>query len=125
MLLFFFNDTATTEIYTLSLHDALPICKSAVDPIEIRVAVELEDLLGDRAGIFRIQIDRAGLERGENDAGVAQTGSMLDRCLALHRLAQHFAEDIGLGKALGADAQRVGLRRQREDEREEREGEPH
>src|SRR3712207_7914169 len=24
--MFFFNDTATTEIYTLSLHDALPIC---------------------------------------------------------------------------------------------------
>ena len=24
--IFFFNDTATTEIYTLSLHDALPIC---------------------------------------------------------------------------------------------------
>ena len=27
LLLFFFNDTATTEIYTLSLHDALPISK--------------------------------------------------------------------------------------------------
>src|SRR2546422_2344148 len=27
---FFFNDTATTEIYTLSLHDALPISLSAV-----------------------------------------------------------------------------------------------
>src|SRR5574337_2188109 len=26
---FFFNDTATTEIYTLSLHDALPICRSS------------------------------------------------------------------------------------------------
>src|SRR3712207_6896532 len=25
-VLFFFNDTATPEIYTLSLHDALPIC---------------------------------------------------------------------------------------------------
>ena len=25
---FFFNDTATTEIYTLSLHDALPICRN-------------------------------------------------------------------------------------------------
>src|ERR1022692_4663116 len=25
-LFFFFNDTATTEIYALSLHDALPIC---------------------------------------------------------------------------------------------------
>src|SRR5437588_12752786 len=27
---FFFNDTPTTEIYTLSLHDALPICPPAV-----------------------------------------------------------------------------------------------
>src|SRR3712207_6893979 len=26
VFVFFFNDTATTEIYTLSLHDALPIC---------------------------------------------------------------------------------------------------
>src|SRR2546422_6320108 len=29
-LFFFFNDTATTEIYTLSLHDALPICGAPV-----------------------------------------------------------------------------------------------
>src|SRR2546421_10269481 len=28
-LFFFFNDTATTEIYTLSLHDALPISASS------------------------------------------------------------------------------------------------
>src|SRR5574342_1215320 len=28
LFFFFFNDTATTEIYTLSLHDALPICRS-------------------------------------------------------------------------------------------------
>src|SRR5258708_39548952 len=28
---FFFNDTATTEIYTLSLHDALPILHAGVD----------------------------------------------------------------------------------------------
>src|SRR5256885_17247852 len=31
-LFFFFNDTATTEIYTLSLHDALPIYKLASAP---------------------------------------------------------------------------------------------
>src|SRR2546430_9789922 len=30
---FFFNDTATTEIYTLSLHDALPICSTMPDLI--------------------------------------------------------------------------------------------
>src|SRR2546425_702932 len=29
LLFFFFNDTATTEIYTLSLHDALPISARA------------------------------------------------------------------------------------------------
>src|SRR2546430_17440547 len=29
---FFFNDTATTEIYTLSLHDALPICVRSAEP---------------------------------------------------------------------------------------------
>src|SRR3712207_8050353 len=28
-IIFFFNDTATTEIYTLSLHDALPIWRPA------------------------------------------------------------------------------------------------
>src|SRR2546426_12772837 len=30
VLFFFFNDTATTEIYTLSLHDALPILRAAM-----------------------------------------------------------------------------------------------
>src|SRR3712207_7392993 len=31
-VLFFFNDTATTEIYTLSLHDALPIFELLEEP---------------------------------------------------------------------------------------------
>src|SRR5689334_23944640 len=35
LLFFFFNDTATTEIYTLSLHDALPIC-SAASPASLK-----------------------------------------------------------------------------------------
>src|SRR5260221_11290390 len=33
---FFFNDTATTEIYTLSLHDALPICVPAIVTVPIK-----------------------------------------------------------------------------------------
>src|SRR5216684_8998614 len=32
---FFFNDTATTEIYTLSLHDALPTSPEAVDAVVV------------------------------------------------------------------------------------------
>src|SRR2546429_6026444 len=33
LLIFFFNDTATTEIYTLSLHDALPISSPVPAPL--------------------------------------------------------------------------------------------
>src|SRR2546428_4948880 len=33
---FFFNDTATTEIYTLSLHDALPILTAAIVQVQSR-----------------------------------------------------------------------------------------
>src|SRR3712207_7002672 len=39
--MFFFNDTATTEIYTLSLHDALPICHGAGSA---RVELALDDV---------------------------------------------------------------------------------
>src|SRR5258708_39264372 len=40
LLFFFFNDTATTEIYTLSLHDALPIYGAVVSK-ELRTVPEL------------------------------------------------------------------------------------
>src|SRR3712207_7451497 len=44
---FFFNDTATTEIYTLSLHDALPIY-AGLDEVDVlaRRRVEAVALLG-------------------------------------------------------------------------------
>src|SRR6266480_5301981 len=37
---FFFNDTATTEIYTLSLHDALPISSEVVRPGAPKTVIE-------------------------------------------------------------------------------------
>src|SRR2546430_7432371 len=45
---FFFNDTATTEIYTLSLHDALPISKVS---------------LFKRAGVYYLECRWRGYER--------------------------------------------------------------
>src|SRR5256885_11231191 len=42
LFFFFFNDTATTEIYTLSLHDALPICQ---EPAHIGARGLVHDLL--------------------------------------------------------------------------------
>src|SRR5256885_12685789 len=41
---FFFNDTATTEIYTLSLHDALPISEQVALAIEVLELVHGDSL---------------------------------------------------------------------------------
>ena len=60
---FFFNDTATTEIYTLSLHDALPIFRDIhLDLASERVdALEYEAVdLGEHAEVHSfVQIGRA------------------------------------------------------------------
>src|SRR5438445_5109792 len=62
---FFFNDTATTEIYTLSLHDALPISKvpsipeADIPAVLVRLARGAESVgkmphqRGDTAAIYR------------------------------------------------------------------------
>src|SRR5256886_9040068 len=46
---FFFNDTATTEIYTLSLHDALPILVEAEERFRRLGLTNIETRLGDGA----------------------------------------------------------------------------
>src|SRR3712207_7491439 len=59
--IFFFNDTATTEIYTLSLHDALPISPGAVaDQLHPHVARRLR---------ARRERHGEGLEPGEGRFG--------------------------------------------------------
>src|SRR2546427_6781950 len=58
--LFFFNDTATTEIYTLSLHDALPISERRAE-----VVTEMERVLADRGdtGALRVLLHSLALDR--------------------------------------------------------------
>src|SRR2546421_6810846 len=51
---FFFNDTATTEIYTLSLHDALPICLLVAADRD-GGNVDQRDWCGDRVEIGKTQ----------------------------------------------------------------------
>src|SRR5256885_13823758 len=63
-LFFFFNDTATTEIYTLSLHDALPICfktgyVGSRFPIPNRMTLFIHSVLGEHTA----QIDLPGFGR--------------------------------------------------------------
>src|SRR5258708_8764320 len=63
--LFFFNDTATTEIYTLSLHDALPIFVLDADSLMqgdtmVRLAALME--ANPRTGLIQTHIVPAGRE---------------------------------------------------------------
>src|ERR1035441_11134579 len=78
VFLFFFNDTATTEIYTLSLHDALPISggdqwhlwKRRLERFDIRCASELgagEDFDEVDTGFPRHHHLGWGESAGEND----------------------------------------------------------
>src|SRR5258708_20147575 len=58
-LFFFFNDTATTEIYTLSLHDALPISTPASRDDARTCAIRARDFARDASRIRNHSRDRA------------------------------------------------------------------
>src|SRR5438874_3248503 len=90
---FFFNDTATTEIYTLSLHDALPIsCKSIgtrqVDPRprkpahcarcgeSVRSEEHTSELQSRRDLVCRLLLEK----KNQAGAGTGRSGALNARC---------------------------------------------
>src|SRR2546427_6926106 len=87
---FFFNDTATTEIYTLSLHDALPISLGNPafmrDPEHMRqVRIQRRDFLADSGIVLvrpgdqkaRARGPHQGRERSEEHTSELQSQSNL------------------------------------------------
>src|SRR2546430_8786663 len=72
---FFFNDTATTEIYTLSLHDALPIC--GFQFIHFRRRLPEEEIRGDRRPQHRDERHDEVLRRSEEHTSELQSQSNL------------------------------------------------
>src|SRR3712207_7873064 len=70
MFFFFFNDTATTEIYTLSLHDALPISG------DLAVAVDRHSRPG---GLGRLLLPAPGRHPRHVDHGVGEPPDDGDR----------------------------------------------
>src|SRR2546429_5179609 len=76
---FFFNDTATTEIYTLSLHDALPICPLRQEPCAAgRVAAGAGRRTGHAAGPQRRGQDHhAQVHRGRSEEHTSELQSRL------------------------------------------------
>src|SRR3712207_8238976 len=66
---FFFNDTATTEIYTLSLHDALPICRRLPDVRH--VLPQQAEPSGRRDRRYHSTLEERGLRQGWRRDGAA------------------------------------------------------
>src|SRR3712207_7866231 len=86
-MFFFFNDTATTEIYTLSLHDALPISARGCDNATLlarvaegdqsawrRLIDEYDGLVRSVAASFRLQtadVDRKSTRLNSSHANIS------------------------------------------------------
>src|SRR3712207_7254627 len=77
LLFFFFNDTATTEIYTLSLHDALPI--SAPERAEElrRIRVPTVVIHGNRDRLVSPSGGKATAKRSEEHTSELQSRQYL------------------------------------------------
>src|SRR5256885_14753956 len=90
---FFFNDTATTEIYTLSLHDALPISRHSprrrIQPQRFRDEVsritKLRQIIESRSAIAE-----HGIERSEEHTSELQSPCNLVCRLLLEKKKQHY-----------------------------------
>src|SRR6266496_4934320 len=121
VLFFFFNDTATTEIYTLSLHDALPIYRDAPFEPKRRTAAgrahgQVRDVLAD--GRPDEGNERAVVRHGRGDevVGVQRRGRVGTGRAAEEERVLAVGENEQLGD-LAAEALRV--------ERGGGQGEPH
>src|SRR2546422_9054740 len=92
--LFFFNDTATTEIYTLSLHDALPISSQ-------RLALEHQRGVGPAARRVS-RHDRLGLHRGLGPVALRLRHPLLPPALAGLARPGLRGPHAGVGRPRGA-----------------------
>src|SRR2546429_9815341 len=68
---FFFNDTATTEIYTLSLHDALPISLSEITPEQACAHPNFS--MGRKISVDSATMMNKALERSEEHTSELQS----------------------------------------------------
>src|SRR2546429_3324500 len=102
LLFFFFNDTATTEIYTLSLHDALPIW---VLPLQNTTQQPAQGSLKSRAVRQRLFIaSTTRAERGDSNRSEEHTSELQSR---LHLVCRLLLEKKKNDKPLHPTPQRL------------------
>src|SRR2546422_4041573 len=104
---FFFNDTATTEIYTLSLHDALPISGIDVERIRKRkFSVALDAVRGAGGPAMRALLERFGcmVTRSEEHTSELQSRLHLVCRLLLEKKKKNGRETYGAAVQRNANA---------------------
>src|SRR5436309_12912878 len=98
---FFFNDTATTEIYTLSLHDALPIALERRDHLARRleaIARLLLEAAQDDVGQFARHL-RIHVRGGRRRVRDVLADDLLRRIAVERRAARHHPDEYAAQRA--------------------------
>src|SRR2546426_8142681 len=100
--LFFFNDTATTEIYTLSLHDALPISHFPPSPSPARLAASLANsrcltLQSRQGNKFSLNVQTEELRSEEHTSELQSPCNLVCRLLLEKKKNARDAESYLLG----------------------------
>src|SRR5256885_4827014 len=98
MCFFFFNDTATTEIYTLSLHDALPICLLVARPLAHP----------ERPHRARPDAKMRGEPRPERARSEEHTSELQSPCNLVCRLLLEKKKEVRIVEIVGLDLQADG-----------------
>src|SRR2546430_7499578 len=78
---FFFNDTATTEIYTLSLHDALPISQVSPDGKWVAYDVSTPDLKANKSTSAVMLVPAQGGRSEEHTSELQSQSNLVCRLL--------------------------------------------
>src|SRR3712207_8419940 len=92
MLVFFFNDTATTEIYTLSLHDALPILRVTGEVTPHHLALTDAWVAGERHPYWNAEYGVRNTESGRSEEHTSELQSrqyLVCRLLLEKKKKQH------------------------------------
>src|SRR5258708_498483 len=115
-IFFFFNDTATTEIYTLSLHDALPIYRFLPD--------KAIDLIDEAAAKIKIEIDSKPevmdkLERRMIQLKIEREAMKKEKDEASQKRLQLIEEELGSLEREYADLEEVWKRQKASAQRSE------
>src|SRR2546428_7939828 len=95
MPIFFFNDTATTEIYTLSLHDALPICAQQRAEIVEELRRQLSRSVAAEASPLPFGHAPAQLRSEEHTSELQSRSDLVCRLLLEKKMAR--AVNLGAG----------------------------